>query len=60
MGKADKLFDGSNAHLLDEQPEIECNDFEEDSDYPKDCFGCYSPGTKDCDWCEFADECAQY
>lgn len=35
------------------------DDFEDDEpDYPKDCFGCYAPGTEECDWCEYADECA--
>lgn len=31
---------------------------EDDNPYPKDCFGCYAPGTEECDWCEYADECA--
>lgn len=33
-------------------------DTDDDLDYPKECFGCYAPGTEDCDWCEFFDECA--
>ena len=37
--------------------EEDCGQFDE-PDYPKYCFGCYAPGTEDCDWCEFADECA--
>lgn len=41
-----------------EDDEEDCGQFDDESDYPKDCFGCYAPGTEDCDWCEFADECA--
>ena len=40
-----------------EDDEEDCGQFDE-PDYPKYCFGCYAPGTEDCDWCEFADECA--
>lgn len=25
----------------------------------KSCFGMYAPGSEDCDWCPFGDECAK-
>ncbi len=39
--------------------ELFCEDVDDGPDYPKDCFGCYAPGTEECDWCEFSDECAE-
>lgn len=41
---------------FEDDMEHDCED--DDSDYPKECFGCYAPGTEECDWCEFSDECA--
>ena len=41
-----------------EDDEEDYGQFDDEPDYPQDCFGCYAPGTEDCDWCEFADECA--
>jgi hypothetical protein len=41
-----------------EDDEESFDQLDDEPDYPKDCFGCYAPGTEDCDWCEFADECA--
>ena len=41
-----------------EDDEEDYGQFDDEPDYPKDCFGCYAPGTEDCDWCEFANECA--
>ncbi len=46
--------------MLDDMDDYIDNDFEDDFDpaYPKNCFGHYAPGTEECDWCEYAGECA--
>ncbi len=48
------------ATMIDDVDDYIDDDFEDDFDpaYPKSCFGCYAPGTEECDWCEYADECA--